>query len=378
MDPFELPPEIFGQVPLFAELSKAMSWTGGPVNWDIARQIATALARSDQSPPIIDEDRAELADALRLTGAWLVEATGLPEPPTTSRLVVPTPQEWVERALSVYPEVVEPLAAKLSNAVTREAPEGDEEPLAKVVGQLIPLFLGIQAGTVIGGLARSVWTGYDVPVPIEEDGAVTIVVPHVDAHAHEFGIDRRDLRYWVTLRTVTVSTLFDGLPWTRTHFFSLYHQYLAGVDVDLSDTLERLTGLDISSPDQLQEALGSGVFGLSDAPAAGPALASLQRYMALLDATADEAVARASAGKLTEAARIAESVARRRSRGDAASMLAKFLGLDVPGDTARAASAFCRRVLEERGWPGIIGMWTDTDRVPSAAELGDPDTWMGR
>src|SRR4051794_11812431 len=34
------PADLLGKMPLFAELQKLMSWSGGPVNWDLARQSA--------------------------------------------------------------------------------------------------------------------------------------------------------------------------------------------------------------------------------------------------------------------------------------------------------------------------------------------------
>ena len=42
------PEDLLGKMPLFAELQKLMSWSGGPVNWDLARQGAISqLAAGD-------------------------------------------------------------------------------------------------------------------------------------------------------------------------------------------------------------------------------------------------------------------------------------------------------------------------------------------
>jgi len=38
--PGGIPDDLAGKVPLFAELEKLLSWSGGPVNWDLARQLA--------------------------------------------------------------------------------------------------------------------------------------------------------------------------------------------------------------------------------------------------------------------------------------------------------------------------------------------------
>jgi len=379
MEPFDLPPEIFGQVPLFAELSKAMSWTGGPVNWDIAKQIATAMAVSEQVAPIIDEDRAELADAARLTQSWLVETTSVSDPPSPPRVVAPTPAQWVEQALRLYPELIDPLAAKLANAASGDASDEAEAPLAKVVGQLVPLLFGIQAGSILGSLARSALTGYDLPLPLEEDGVVTVIVPHVDAHAREFGLDRREARYWTTLRTVACRLVFETQPWTRAQFFSLYHQYLSAVDLDLGDAIERLQQMDITNPAQLQEALGEGVFGFGGTPTAGPALDNLQRYLALLEATIDRATSAAATGRIGTAARIAESFARHRAAESGGErLLERFIGVEVPADAARQAGVFCERVLASGEWPLVWRLWSDPERSPSAAELLDPDAWIER
>ena len=49
--PGDLPPDLAGKVPLFAELQKLLSWQGGPVNWDLARQLAVSqLAGGHRSP----------------------------------------------------------------------------------------------------------------------------------------------------------------------------------------------------------------------------------------------------------------------------------------------------------------------------------------
>jgi putative hydrolase len=381
MEPFDLPPEIFGRVPLFAEIAKAMSWTGGPVNWDLARQIASAMAATEQTAPIIEEDRAELGDAARLTQSWLVEATALIDAPEPPRVLALGPQQWVDRALRLYPELIDPLAAKLAGAVAQEDPSdpGDASGLANVVGQLVPLLLGIQTGTILGSLSRSALTGYDLALPVEEDGVVAIVVPHVDAHAREFGLDRRESRYWTTLRAVATRLAFDAQPWTRAQFFSLYHQFLAAVDLDLGEALERLQHLDLSSPDQLQGALGEGLFGFAEAPSAGPALENLQRYLGLLEATIDAAVRAAATARLAGAARIAESVARRRTAdGAGEGMLQRFIGVQVPPNVARATIEFVERVVAAGGWPLIWRAWSDPDRSPTAADISDPDAWIQR
>ena len=44
------PEDLLGKMPLFAELQKLMSWSGGPVNWDLARQGAISQLAAGHQP----------------------------------------------------------------------------------------------------------------------------------------------------------------------------------------------------------------------------------------------------------------------------------------------------------------------------------------
>src|SRR3712207_8029470 len=71
------PDELLAKMPLFAELQKLMTWSGGPVTWDLARQGAiSSLAAGSQ--PTSDTERAAVADALRLSDLWLEQVTEVP------------------------------------------------------------------------------------------------------------------------------------------------------------------------------------------------------------------------------------------------------------------------------------------------------------
>ena len=71
------PADLLGKMPLFAELQKLMSWSGGPVNWDLARQGAISqLAVGHQ--PTSQAEQTAVAEALRLADLWLDQVTELP------------------------------------------------------------------------------------------------------------------------------------------------------------------------------------------------------------------------------------------------------------------------------------------------------------
>ena len=62
---------------VFAQMQKLMSWSGGPVNWDLADEVATGATRGDDVPVTAEQAR-EVADACRLADLWLDPVTTLP------------------------------------------------------------------------------------------------------------------------------------------------------------------------------------------------------------------------------------------------------------------------------------------------------------
>src|SRR6476620_4944482 len=71
------PEDVTGKIPLFAELQKLLSWSGGPVNWDLARQMAISAIAGDYRP-VSETETAEVRDAIRLADLWLDAVTDLP------------------------------------------------------------------------------------------------------------------------------------------------------------------------------------------------------------------------------------------------------------------------------------------------------------
>ena len=116
-EPFELPPDLLGRIPLFAELAKVLSWSGGPVNWDLARQIAVALAAGEETVHEVPKaDGDEITEAFRLAEMWLAEGPGLATPAKVAVVRATTPARWAERATALS-EIVDPLAAKVVASV---------------------------------------------------------------------------------------------------------------------------------------------------------------------------------------------------------------------------------------------------------------------
>ena len=102
------------KAPLFAELQKLMSWSGGPVNWDLARQLAISqVAAGDR--PVTAEQRAAVEQAIRLADLWLDPLTSLPSGVRSG--VAWTRVEWIERTVPVWSTLCDPVAASVVAAM---------------------------------------------------------------------------------------------------------------------------------------------------------------------------------------------------------------------------------------------------------------------
>jgi putative hydrolase len=382
-DPSELPPDLFRRIPLFAELAKVLSWSGGPVNWDLARQVAVAAAAEGETiHDVSASDASEIVEGVRLGELWLTEATGLETPGSLAEVRATTPARWAETACDTFRELIDPVAARVGRAVADQAPPADNLPeeipasaMQGVIAQMAPLFLGIQAGTVVGMTAAEVLGRHEVLLPGDDEGIVTVLVPSVDSFAASYGLDRAQTRLWSSVSGAAYRLLADGIGGLRTHFFALFHDYVAAVEVDLGGAVERLQSMDMADISRLQETMQSqGLFGLVEGPGTASALERMGRLLALAGSFCDLAVS-AAATRLPDAAKIAEAAARRRI---GATQLERFLGIELPAETRRRALAFSGEVVERAGWAALARAWSDTDAMPDAEELNDPTAWLNR
>src|SRR5256885_15391216 len=61
--PFGDPQQFADALRQFADL---MSWQGGPVNWDLAKNVARHALAAEGDPSVLDADRSKITEAVRL------------------------------------------------------------------------------------------------------------------------------------------------------------------------------------------------------------------------------------------------------------------------------------------------------------------------
>ena len=129
----------------FADL---MSYQGGPVNWELAKNVARQTVAAEGDPSVLDSDRAKVADAIRLADLWLDEATGFPSGIRSAQAW--SRSEWVEATFPAWTRMCDPVAEKAVSAMGGILGENPGE----LAGGLPPeLSSALQAfGSGFGGL----------------------------------------------------------------------------------------------------------------------------------------------------------------------------------------------------------------------------------
>ncbi|CAN5172181.1 zinc-dependent metalloprotease [soil metagenome] len=408
-DPFSggFDPRMFENVPLFRELAKVMSWSGGPVNWEIATQ--TALAVTAQGGGGVGEkqggpgrevgpggERAteELTAAVRTGELWLDQVTGLPQVEGRARAL--SLEEWVRLAcasagLGVY---VEPVAEGMREALGRQLPEQLAQmgggagaaggPLGQALDSFGAMMYGVQLGAVAGHLAGQLLGTYDLGLPTLEPRLVGTVGDTARRFAGEYGFDQTELRYWLALRESAHRRQFAGVPWLREHVAGLIRRFAADADFDPGGLMEQLGGMsmgaELADPDALREALeGPDAFRVEPTTAQRATLARLQAVVAFTESWTDTVVRAAGTGKLTALPRIEEAVRRRRAeQGPGERMLQQLIGLDLKPADVRVGQSFCDAVIAARGQEGLDRAWEAPASLPTPAELSEPSRWLVR
>ncbi|WP_018658133.1 zinc-dependent metalloprotease [Actinomadura flavalba] len=354
---------------------------GGPLNWDMAKNIARHAVVEQGDPSIVDAERRQVEEALRLADLWLDEGTTLPagirSPKAWSR------SEWIEQTLPVWSKVCDPIATRMVESMGGALSGGDippemqamAGPLIGMVQQMAGAMVGGQAGQALGALAREVVGSADVGLPLAPDGVGALLPAGVEAFGEGLEVSADEVRLYLALREAAHQRLFAHVPWLRSHLLGAVEEYARGITVDLSGIEQAVQGLDLSNPEAVQDALG-GELSLQpeETPQQKAALARLETVLALVEGWVDTIVNDVAEGRLPEAVKLAEAVRRRRATGGPAERtFATLVGLELRPRRLREAASLWRALAKERGAEGRDALWEHPDLMPSADDLADPE-----
>jgi putative hydrolase len=391
----------------FTRLGQLLSYEGGPVNWELARDVARQVVsggvaelpaggfsfpspgsqQPQPSPPpggadrsVSERDRAAVAEAIRLAELWLDAVTTLPAGTTGAEAW--SRAEWVEATLPTWRRLVDPVALRVTEAMSEVVPTEMQQmagPLLGIMRQMGGAMFGMQVGQGLGQLAAEVVSSSDVGIPLVEGGRAALLPANVAAFGEGLGIDIEQVRLYLALREAAHQRLFAHVPWLRGHLEAAVEAYARGIRVDTARLEEALSGLDPSRPEAIQEAVQSGMFEPKTTPEQRAALDRLETALALVEGWVDEVVDSAATGRLPSAAALRETVRRRRATGGPAEQIfATLVGLELRPRRLREAAALWRALTEARGTDGRDAVWSHPDLLPTADDLDDPAGFVSR
>lgn len=402
-DPFGLS-ALFGGGDMFATLNKLASWRGGPVNWDLATEVAEKAARSADRP-VTAAETAQVQDACRLADLWLDPVTTLPAGGGSAKAWSRT--GWLTETLPAWKRLVDPVAGRvvaamggaleqglsggLLGAGQGGLPEGLPPEMAGMLGGLLGpgamkgvmeqvggLVFGAQVGQALGALAGEVLGASDVGLPLSTAGASALLPINVAAFGQGLEVPEDEVRLYLALREAAHQRLFAHVPWLQAHLFDAVDAYARGIEVD-PGAIERAVGsFDPSDPESLQRAMGEGVFELQPTEAQQAALGRLETALALVEGWVDAVVDEAAGARLPHADQLRETVRRRRaSGGPAEQTFAALVGLQLRPRRLREAAALWASVAAARGTEGRDALWAHPDLLPGPSDLDAPDAFVG-
>lgn len=364
----------------FQRLGQLLSYEGGPVNWELAHEVARQVVAAGGDRSVLASESAAVAEAVRLAELWLDPVTALPAGATQA--VAWSRAEWVEATLPAWQELIAPLADRVVTAMGEAMPGQLPQmaaPLLGVFQRLGGAMFGGQVGQAIGALAAEVVSSTDIGLPLGPAKRAALLPESIAAFGAGLEVPDDQVRLFLALREAAYHRLFSHAPWLRARLFHAIAAYAAEIKVDTSRIEEAIGQLDPTNAEALTAALSSGMFEPEQSPEQASTLARLETLLALAEGWVDEVSATAAAPHLPSAAALRETIRRRRAAGGPAeATFASLVGLELRPRRLREAAALWRQLAEQRGIEGRDAIWEHPDLLPDTDDLDDPSGYLHR
>jgi putative hydrolase len=375
-------------MPIFRDLAK-MFTAAGPVNWEIAKQVALWIATEGATEANVEPvRRIRFEELARVAEMHVAETTGL-STSATGRSVTAVPvgrSQWAMATIDAYRPLLEKLATALSQPGDSDMDdlEAAADPTAALLGNLGqmmgPVMLGMQSGFTVGHLARGAFGQYGLPIPRPPSDELLVVPETIDAFASAWSLPSDDVALWVELSEIAHHAVF-ARPHVRARLDELLGAYVGGFRPDPTALEGKLDSVDLANPAALQDVLGDpeALLGAMQTPEQQETHARLQALVVAIEGYVDHVVDTvgrrliASYGPLTEALR-----RQRVERGDGDKFVERLFGLELGQAQFERGASFVSGVLERAGDEGLARLWESEKTLPTPAEVDAPGLWLAR
>lgn len=372
----------------------------GPVNWELATQVAKTRARQGDRP--VTSARAdELKRALMQADLWLDAVTDHTAREATRQAW--NRERWIDETLGVWKQLTEPVAINATNAM-REALSaqfgnldmgvasaqipgignilGPTDPNTLISSMAAGIF-GLQVGQAIGELSMDALGSTDIGLPLGAGNRVALVADAVESFGEGLGIEATSVAAFLAVREVAHARLFSSAPWLRAHVVSAIRAYASEIRFDLAGIEEAMreaasgTGLE-GDPQALAVDISEKMFAADPTPSQREALGSLETTLAVIEGWVSFVTERACQPFIPAVGALDEMMRRRRASGSPAEqVLHRLIGVSLRPKRARDAKTLWAYLDGQLG-DERDGVWDHPSRLPLAADLDDPTNYLSR
>jgi len=368
---------------MFSGAGSAMSTgsSAGPVNYDLARQLASSAIGF--SAPIPESTVTAIADAVRLADLWIDPATTLPA--GTSKTVAWTPNDWIDNTLDTWKRLCDPVAQQISTVWASALPEeakGMAGPLLSMITQMGGMAFGSQLGQSLGQLSREVLTSTEVGLPLGPKGVAALLPTAIEEFSAGLEQPRSEIMTFLAAREAAHHRLFSGVPWLSSQLMGAVEAYARGISIDMSGIEELAQGFNpaaMADPSAMENLLNQGIFEPKASPEQEAALERLETLLALIEGWVETVVTAALGDRLPGATALAETLRRRRATGGPAEKtFGTLVGLELRPRKLREAAQLWQRLTDAAGIDGRDAVWAHPDLLPGATDLDEPAAFIDR
>lgn len=377
----------FEGLPIFGDLARLFT-SEGPVQWEIARQMAQFIATGGTAEGNVDPlERIRVEELVRVADLHVGNATGLSTSltGTSPTAVVVTRAEWAAHTLEDYRPLLERLAGSLAMQVKGEedadSQPGDPAELLGNLGQVLaPVMMGFQAGSVVGHLAQRAFGQHQFPIPRPLSDRIVLVPANIDAFAADWSVPVDDLRLWVCLEEL-VHHVVLGRPHVRARLEELLFAYVSGFRADASALEDKLGAVDPTDPSSFQAVLGDpeSLLGALQTPEQAALLPRIEALVCAVEGYTDFVMEKVGHTLIGSFSALNEALKRRRvDRGEGDRFVEHMLGLELGQAQYDRGAAFVRGVVERAGEDALSRLWASEHELPTPPEVDAPGLWLAR
>ncbi|GAA3431586.1 hypothetical protein GCM10018954_011870 [Kutzneria kofuensis] len=207
-------------------LSQAQtSGGGGPVNYDLAKQIAVQQLAQSGGTAGADQSGA-VADAVHLAEMWLDPVTTLPAGARVAKAWSAT--DWVNETLPTWQRLFDPVAQRVSGAWVDALPEEAKAaagPMLAMVGQMGGMAFGSQLGNALAQLAAEVLTSTEVGLPLGPEGTAALLPANIEKFTGGLERPASEVMVFLAAREAAHQRLFAHVPWLRQRLLATVEEF---------------------------------------------------------------------------------------------------------------------------------------------------------